>query len=151
LDYFRPGIDLSKAIEEVSLFNVNLQGLLLKNHGLVLWGEDLNMLYEKLIRFEEGLGNLFPLRDEILDEIHAQSLEGYLENRYLTPDHAVFGPSLKELSFNDAGNWLGDLRYALEKALSCVETYEDLIFLSNNEVEALRNRDDEKLRQGLNT
>jgi len=151
LDYFRPGIELSRATEEICESQWRLQGLLLKNHGLVIWGEDIKNLYEQLIEFEAQLGNLFPIQIEVLEEIRRQSLKQYLNNRYLTPDHAVFGNKFEDLSIHNKTNWISDLRFALEKALACIEINEEILFLSEFEVEALRNWEAEKLRQGMNT
>lgn len=151
LCYFRPGIELSKAMEEICRSQRELQGLILRNHGLVIWGEDIGSIYEKLIDFEARLATLFPVQVEVLEEIRRQSLKQYLNDRYLTPDHAVFGHKFEELSIHDDANWLSDLRYALEKALACIEVHEEISFISELEVVALRNWEAEKLRQGMNT
>lgn len=151
LCYFRPGIELSKAIDEICKSQKELQGLILKNHGLVIWGEDIGKIYERLIVLEGRLASLFPVQVEVLAEIRRQSLKQYLNDKYLTPDHVVFGHKFEELSIHDDTNWLSELRYALEKALACIEIHEEIGFISELEVEGLRNWEAEKLRQGMNT
>lgn len=153
LDYFRPGIELARATEEICASQRGLQGLLLKNHGLVIWGEDLKSLYESLIEFEALLSKLFPVQIEVFEKIRYQSLKQYLNGRYLTPDHAVFGHTFDDLSINNKTNWLNDLQGALERALACieVEVNEEICFLSELEVETLRNWEAEIFRKGMNT
>ena len=150
VDYFRPGIDLSNALEAATSGKTGMKGSLLKNHGLVLWGDDLQNLYENLLIFEEELLKMYPINDEILQKIKSQSLNKYLNHQYLTPDHAVFGPSIDRLTTADKENWLSDLNYALEKAVACVESLEIMNFISFKEVNALQNWDSEKLRLGMN-
>lgn len=150
VDYYRPGIDLSNALNVVTTSKTGLKGSLLKNHGLVLWGEDLHELYETLLNFEEQLLEMYPINDEVLQKIKSQSLKQYLNNQYLTPDHAVFGPSMDKLATTDKESWLKDLNYALEKSVACVESIDIINFINLDEVNALQNWDSEKLRLGMN-
>ena len=150
VDYYRPGIDLSNALNIVTTSKTGLKGSLLKNHGLVLWGEDLQELYETLLNFEEQLLEMYPINDEVLQKIKSQSLKQYLNNQYLTPDHAVFGPSMDKLATTDKESWLNDLNYALEKSVACVESIDIINFINLDEVNALQNWDSEKLRLGMN-
>jgi rhamnose utilization protein RhaD (predicted bifunctional aldolase and dehydrogenase) len=150
VDYYRPGIDLSNALHVVTTSKTGLKGSLLKNHGLVLWGEDLQELYETLLNFEEQLLEMYPINDEVLQKIKSQSLKHYLNNQYLTPDHAVFGPSMDKLATTDKESWLNDLNYALEKSVACVESIDIINFINLDEVNALQKWDSEKLRLGMN-
>ncbi len=153
LDYCRPGIELARATEEICATQRGLQGLLLKNHGLVIWGEDLKSLYESLIEFEALLSKLFPVQIEVLEKIRHQPLKHFLNSRYLTPDHAVFGYKFEDLSIYNKTDWFNDLKCALEKALACIEgeLNEEICFLSELEVETLRNWEAEAFRKGMNT
>jgi rhamnose utilization protein RhaD (predicted bifunctional aldolase and dehydrogenase) len=150
VDYFRPGFELSSALQSVIGNKEGLRGALLRNHGLVLWGEDLENLYETLLNFEKELSIMFPADIERLNKINSHSLEQYINHQYLTPDHAVFGPSMTKLSKLDNTSWLNDLKYAIEKAVSCVESVEIMNFISHDEVHELQNWESEKLRQGMN-
>lgn len=151
IDYFRPGLELSRALQSVIGNRGGFRGALLRNHGLVLWGEDLENLHETLLNFERELSIMFPTNNGILSEIKSHSLEQYINNRYLTPDHAVFGPSMTKLSDLDNTSWLNDLKFAIEKAVSCVESVEMLNFINHDEVNELQNWESEKLRQGMNS
>ncbi len=150
VDYFRPGLVLSSALQSGIGNKEGLRGALLRNHGLVLWGEDLENLYETLLNFEKELSIMFPADIERLNKINSHSLEQYINHQYLTPDHAVFGPSMTKLSKLDNTSWLNDLKYAIEKAVSCVESVEIMNFISHDEVHELQNWESEKLRQGMN-
>ena len=150
IDYFRPGLELSSALQSGIGNKEGLRGALLRNHGLVLWGEDLENLYETLLNFEKELSMMFPADIERLNKISSHSLEQYINHQYLTPDHAVFGPSMTKLSKLDNTSWLNDLKYAIEKAVSCVESVEIMNFISHDEVHELQNWESEKLRQGMN-
>jgi rhamnose utilization protein RhaD (predicted bifunctional aldolase and dehydrogenase) len=150
VDYFRPGLVLSSALQSVIGNKEGLRGALLRNHGLVLWGEDLENLYETLLNFEKESSIMFPADIERLNKIRSHSLEQYLNHQYLTPDHAVFGPSMTKLSKLDNTSWLNDLKYAIEKAVSCVESVEMMNFINHDEVNELQNWESEKLRQGMN-
>jgi len=150
VDYFRPGLELSSALQSVIGNEKDFKGALLRNHGLVIWGEDLENLYETLLNFEKELSIMFPADIERLNKINSHSLEQYINHQYLTPDHAVFGPSMTKLSKLDNTSWLNDLKYAIEKAVSCVESVEIMNFISHDEVHELQNWESEKLRQGMN-
>lgn len=150
VDYYRPGFELSNALKEVNTGKTGMKGSLLRNHGLVLWGENLEELYETLLNFEEQLLELYPINVEVLQKIKYQSLKQYLNNQYLTPDHAVFGPSMDKLATTDKESWLNDLNYALETSVACVESIDNINFINLEEVNALQNWDSEKLRLGMN-
>jgi rhamnose utilization protein RhaD (predicted bifunctional aldolase and dehydrogenase) len=150
VNYFRPGLELSNAIQSSIGNEEHLKGALLRNHGLVLWGEDLEVLYETLLNFEKEVSIMFPTDINVLNVIRSDSLDKYLSHQYLTPDHAVFGPSMTKLSDFDNTSWLNDLKYAIEKAAACVESIEMMNFITHNEVSELQNWESEKIRQRMN-
>jgi rhamnose utilization protein RhaD (predicted bifunctional aldolase and dehydrogenase) len=125
--------------------------LILKNHGIVLWGNEITEIYRDLMEIETKLANLLPINGEILAKIRENSLEAYLIERFLTPDHAVFGPSMNSPVRNSTDDWLSHLRASLEKAISCISDFEMIEFLDDEEVESLQNWEAEKARRGMNT
>jgi rhamnose utilization protein RhaD (predicted bifunctional aldolase and dehydrogenase) len=151
LDYYRPGKSLSNAIFSFLENSSVNKGLILKNHGIVLWGNEIRDIYRDLIEIETKLANLFPINSNILAKIRENSLEAYLDKRFLTPDHAVFGPSMNTSVKNSTDDWLSHLRTSLEKAISCILDYEMIQFLDDEEVKSLQNWEAEKIRRGMNT
>lgn len=151
IEYARPGIALSKKIQEALDVQDSLKGVLLKNHGLVLWGENLEDLYDFLLDFEKKVCRQFPVIEEVSFRIKNMNLFNYLGNRFLTPDHAVFGNDMKLQSLLDEKNWIGDLRYALETSLARIGIDEELSYLSDSEAKELQDWEWEKLRRTLNT
>jgi rhamnose utilization protein RhaD (predicted bifunctional aldolase and dehydrogenase) len=151
LDYYRPGKSLSNAIFSFLENSSVNRGLILKNHGIVLWGNEITEIYRDLMEIETKLANLLPINGEILAKIRENSLEAYLIERFLTPDHAVFGPSMNAPVRNSTDDWLSHLRASLEKAISCISDFEMIKFLDDEEVESLQNWEAEKARRGMNT
>ena len=151
VEYVRPGISLAKKIQEVTRERKELTGVLLKNHGLVLWGEDMEVLYEKLLEFERSINERFPINTELLNEIRKMGISQYLRNRHLTPDHAVFASDLNNHSSSNKDNWLLDFKYALENSLSRLGSIENLDYLNEKEVCELQNWEMERARKVMNT
>jgi len=63
IPYARMGFDLAKAVFEVSRKNVGCKGVVMRHHGLIVWGEDPRGVYDKIIdvitKAEEFLSRKF--------------------------------------------------------------------------------------------
>jgi ribulose-5-phosphate 4-epimerase/fuculose-1-phosphate aldolase len=149
LEYHRPGKDLAESIKNND-YRINVRGLLLANHGLVLWGNDILQLWNLLVEIEAGLDQLFPINNDLLDKIKLVTLRSYLDEKHLTPDHAVFDAAMSETSHPATLNWLIELRNALEIAVAKISQVEEIKFISNKESSFLQQWESEKLRQKLN-
>lgn len=150
IEYYRPGkklaVQLIKRDRELS----NSHGVLLLNHGLVLWGENIHEIYLRLINFEKGLESIYPTNYDLLDHIRRVSLESYLNEKYLTPDHAVFADEMASINKTKTKSWLNDLRWALEIAVAKIENFKDINFLTKLESQFLKNWTSEISRKKLN-
>jgi len=149
LDYYRPGKDLAVAIQSKN-YRTNVRGLLIANHGLVLWGDDILELWNLLVEIEAGLDHLYPTNNDLLDKIKSMTLRNYLDEKHLTPDHAVFDAAMSETSHPATLNWLIELRNALEIAVAKISQVEEIKFISNEESSFLHQWESEKLRQKMN-
>lgn len=149
LDYHRPGKDLAESIKSNS-YGINIRGLLLANHGLVLWGDDILGLWNLLVEIEAGLDQLFPVNNNLLDKIKSVTLRNYLSEKHLTPDHAVFDTAMSQTSNPEDLDWLIELRNALEISVAKISRVEDIKFISNEESSFLQQWESEKLRQKMN-
>ena len=149
LDYHRPGKDLAESIKSNS-YEINVRGLLLANHGLVLWGDDILGLCNLLVEIEAGLDQLFPVNNDLLDKIKSVTLRNYLSEKHLTPDHAVFDSAMSQTSNSENLDWLIELRNALEISVAKISRVEDIKFISNEESRFLQQWESEKLRQKMN-
>jgi rhamnose utilization protein RhaD (predicted bifunctional aldolase and dehydrogenase) len=149
LEYHRPGEKLANVILHKN-YNPEVQGLLLANHGLVLWGEDIFDLWQLLIEIERELDELYPTNMHLLEKIKSETLVKYLNERHLTPDHAVFDNAMSQTSFPETLLWLLELRNALEISVSKISRVDDVQFISNEESVFLKQWDAEKLRLKMN-
>jgi hypothetical protein len=149
LDYYRPGKDLAESIQRNN-YRFNVQGLLLANHGLVLWGDDILELWNLLVEIEVGLDHLHPTNNDLLDKIKAVTLRNYLDEKHLTPDHAVFDSAMSQASLPEKLDWLIELRNALEISVAKISRVEDIKFISIEESSFLQQWESEKLRQKMN-
>jgi ribulose-5-phosphate 4-epimerase/fuculose-1-phosphate aldolase len=149
LDYYRPGKDLAESIQRNN-YRFNVQGLLLANHGLVLWGDDILELWNLLVEIEVGLDHLHPTNNDLLDKIKAITLRNYLDEKHLTPDHAVFDSAMSQASLPEKLDWLIELRNALEISVAKISRVEDIKFISIEESSFLQQWESEKLRQKMN-
>ena len=149
LDYYRPGKDLAESIQSNN-YGINVRGLLLANHGLVLWGDDILELWNLLVEIEVGLDHLYPTNNDLLDKIKLITLRNYLDEKHLTPDHAVFDSAMSQASLPEKLDWLIELRNALEISVAKISRVEDIKFISIKESSFLQQWESEKLRQKMN-
>ncbi len=149
LEYHRPGENLANAIQSKN-YNLAVKGLLLANHGLVLWGEDIFDLWQLLIEIEAELDEMYPTNIDLLEKIKSETLIKYLGKRHLTPDHAVFDAAMSQTSFPETLLWLIELRNALEISVAKISRVEDIQFISDEESIFLKQWEAEKLRQKMN-
>lgn len=149
LDYYRPGKDLAESIQSND-YRINVRGLLLANHGLVLWGDDILELWNLLVEIEARLDQLFPVNNDLLDKIKSVTLRNYLNEKHLTPDHAVFDSAMSQTYLPETLDWLIELRNALEISVAKIPRVEDIKFISNEESSFLQQWEPEKLRQKMN-
>jgi rhamnose utilization protein RhaD (predicted bifunctional aldolase and dehydrogenase) len=149
LEYHRPGEKLANVIQNKN-YSVDVKGLLLANHGLVLWGEDIFDLWHLLIEIEEELDELYPTNIHLLEKIKSETLIKYLNKRHLTPDHAVFDAAMSQTNLPETLHWLLELRNALEISVAKISRVEDVQFISNEESIFLKQWEAEKLRQKMN-
>ena len=149
LEYHRPGENLAKSIQNKN-YNVSVRGLLLANHGLVLWGDDILELWNLLIEIEAGLDHIYPTNNDLLDKIKSVTLMKYLGEKHLTPDHAVFDAAMSQTYVPETLDWLRELRNALEISVAKISRVEDIQFISNEESRFLQQWEAEKLRQKMN-
>jgi ribulose-5-phosphate 4-epimerase/fuculose-1-phosphate aldolase len=150
LEYHRPGENLANAIQSKN-YNVGVKGLLLANHGLVLWGEDIFDLWHLLIEIEAELDEMYPTNIDLLEKIKSETLIKYLSKKHLTPDHAVFDVAMSQSSFSENLLWLIELRNALEISVAKISRVEDIQFISDEESIFLKQWEAEKLRQKMNS
>jgi ribulose-5-phosphate 4-epimerase/fuculose-1-phosphate aldolase len=149
LGYHRPGKDLAESIKNND-YRINVRGLLLANHGLVLWGNDILELWNLLVEMEAGLDKLFPVNNDLLHKVKSVTLRGYLGEKHLTPDHAVFDSAMSQTYLPETLDWLIELRNALEISVAKISQVEEIKFISNEESSFLQQWESEKRRQKLN-
>ena len=136
--------ELAQLIKEDNNFQ-NVRGSLLRNHGLIVWGENLENLYTSILDFEKEVE--FMMRAES----SRKSLNDLPKDCFLTPDHAVFSEAMIKKENSSKHTWLSDLEWALNYSLSLTNDLGDIDFLSFQEVNSLVNWDSEKHRIKLNT
>ncbi|MFM7623944.1 MAG: class II aldolase/adducin family protein, partial [Actinomycetota bacterium] len=58
LPYIKPGESLATRVLSLIEVEPDLRGVLLQNHGLVVWGEDFSSLYDELVLVERSIQEL---------------------------------------------------------------------------------------------
>ncbi len=150
IPYLRPGKELASGIESHLDPKKALDGFILQNHGIVVWGEDLAKIYDLLLNFEARVTTMFPVIEENLQECMKSGLNNYLAGNYVTPDHAVFSKELDNPSLSGNPKWIGDLHDALCKSISLIDDKASLKYLSSEEALGLQNWEAEKFRRKQN-
>ena len=109
VDYFKPGIDLARAVQTKINKNAKSQIIILKNHGILIGAPSLQIGYDLLLEFEEqnDFKNRFKENDDI-PIINIMGIQNYIPikctkdisndnyicetlcQKILTPDQAVF-------------------------------------------------------------
>ena len=151
VEYVRPGKDLAKKVQTNFKSNSKNNGVILRNHGIVFWGENLMETYKILLKFEETSFKEFSIKEDIFKICYENGIERFIGKKYVTPDHAVFAKELANLGLASNPNWIEDLNLALCKSISMVAHREDITFLEDDEVIGLQNWDAEKYRRTQNT
>lgn len=147
LPYITPGEGLANAIVRARKNCGAIKGFILQNHGLVLWGESIEEVYEDLLTIELMLSQDL----SILPMVTPTNLElqQHLSNfKYLTPDHAVFDDLIEKTLLDNVDSWLKDLCWALWASTSSLKaeqchllSWEESTFLQTWEKEKWRRND----------
>jgi ribulose-5-phosphate 4-epimerase/fuculose-1-phosphate aldolase len=147
IKYQKPGIDLAKRIREVLDDKKHLM-IILQNHGLIVWGNSLSDLKLNLDRSERILIELYDKlsvqNDTSLGFYDFKSITGYL-----TPDHVTFSEQINENQqeeINLRKEWISDMIWAMNQALNKISKETEIKYLSEFEIEELKNWKDEKYR-----
>jgi ribulose-5-phosphate 4-epimerase/fuculose-1-phosphate aldolase len=151
IPYARPGRELAKSIKDFVDTSVH-DFAILKNHGLVVWGESVGEAEKKLYQFESHFQKLTEYSKFQLKAAGQALTVGNL-NKYLTPDHAVFldATTLSQMSQSQSlPRWLGDMFNQLAIVLASSSDSKNLSWLSEEEVCALRSWESEKKRKEIN-
>jgi rhamnose utilization protein RhaD (predicted bifunctional aldolase and dehydrogenase) len=149
--YLRPGTALADGVRNIVDASIHDYAIL-KNHGLVVWGQSIDDVWSKLNHFESEFKGLIHYSEEDLIEARQVLMTGSLHS-YLTPDHAVFldESTLEKLTLESSGpNWLIEMYEQLCMVLASCLKSKNLSWLEKEEVIALRNWDLEKMRRGVN-
>jgi rhamnose utilization protein RhaD (predicted bifunctional aldolase and dehydrogenase) len=152
IPYYRPGELLAEAVSD--LVNTSMHDFaLLLNHGLIVWGNTVEEVQQRILRFENEFKKIVTYSESALSEAKKLLLDGNLD-KYLTPDHAVFLDSrtlesIEELDFEP--KWLREMYDQLSKVLASSLPSSNLSWLAKEEVVALQNWDAEKLRKATNS
>ena len=152
IPYFRPGDLLGEAIS--NLVNTSRHDFaILKNHGLIVWGNSVEEVQQQILRFENEFKKIVKFSDSSLSEARNLLRVGDT-NRYLTPDHAVFLDSrtlesIEKLDFQP--KWICEMYDQLSKVLASSLHSSELSWLDKEEVLALQNWDAEKMRKESNS
>lgn len=152
IPYCRPGESLAGAIS--NFVNTSRHDFaLLKNHGLIVWGNSVEEVQQRILRFENEFKKIVTYSDSALSEARNLLRTGDI-CRYLTPDHAVFLDSktlesIEALDFEP--KWIREMYDQLSKVLASSINSSKLSWLEMEEVWALQNWDAEKSRKESNS
>lgn len=130
--YAKPGSVLADQIinsPDIDKFD----GVLLRNHGLIVWGSDAWETYKKLQNIELTLMEAAILYKS--EENGTYSLESIGNGVAFTPDHAVFLSQVWNASRDDG--WVFEMRNCINSALKLIPTHLDVSTLSNQEIDEL--------------
>lgn len=146
IDYVSPGKELATHILRERENNPDIEGILLGNHGLVVWGQEFEGLYSQLLEIENDMCNLLkidPARKNLPPEM-AIRLE---KVGFITPDHVVFAELIREKHKKKESLWTEKLLWALSLSLSAIPESDTPKTLSAFEIELLLSWSEEKYRQ----
>lgn len=144
LPYVKPGENLGRQVLQLIEKDPLLQGTVLKNHGIVLWGDELESLYQSLLKIEEAF--YMELGIDPNGEVSSE-LRTLLRNvGFLTPDHAVFGDLLYSQNHHHH-SWISDLEWCLALALGSIKVDETIDSLNQQEIIELISWDLERARK----
>lgn len=144
VEYARPGAELALEIEKSMGMIHYKSGAILRNHGLLCWGDDIEEVYGKVLEIESAIAEFLNIESARVEKNSAESLP---VEKFITPDHAVFSKSIK----NKKSGWLVDLDWAIKKALDKIPPGREVAYLSDEEVYSLVNWEAEQARIEMNT
>ena len=138
------------ATRVLSLIEVepDLRGVLLQNHGLVVWGEDFSSLYDELVIVERSIQELLQI-DTNLGEVSKEMLTNLERGGFLTPDHVVFSHLINSRPSRGLHTWVENLVWCLSLALHSVRDDETVSSLTQQQANELLQWDLEKERQRI--
>lgn len=145
--YLKPGENLGKKIGQLIQQDRQLQGALLKNHGIVVWGEEFKTAYEALLIIEEQICK--ELEVDVSTSVSREDINCLSKFGFLTPDHAVFSSLIGSKDLQPRNLWIEDVVWCLALALKTIREDEDVESLSKEDVEDLLNWDLERERQRI--
>lgn len=145
--YWKPGEQLGTQIKRLIEENPGLQGALLKNHGIVLWGEELKILYETLLSIEREICKALEI--DTSTDISHEDFEKLKGVGFLTPDHAVFSSLISSKDLQPRNMWIKDLVWCLALAVKSIRKGEEVESLNPKDVEELVNWDLEEERKRI--
>jgi len=147
VEYLKPGENLGIQIGQLIQQNQQLQGALLKNHGIVVWGEEFQITYEALLNIEEEICK--ELGIDTSTTVSHEDIDFLNRFAFLTPDHAVFSSLIGSENLQPRNLWIKDVVWCLVLALKSIREGEDVESLNEKDVEELLNWDLEKHRQRI--
>jgi len=143
IDYAKPGYEIYKLIKS-KIQRENTNTILLKNHGIIFLGNSAHEVLDKLVNFESYFNKLLPEKINLRKEILNLGVTQYLNNGFLTPDHAVFYHSRNESM--KLRNISEQIEEALVRILSKIPNFNLISFLNSKDVMELLDWDLEKNR-----
>jgi rhamnose utilization protein RhaD (predicted bifunctional aldolase and dehydrogenase) len=147
IPYKTPGSQLDEAVRTKIDFKIH-EGAILRNHGLLVWGETADECKFKIMNIENLFVNWKILGFE--SEIHFQSSQPIsLGQKFLTPDHAVFFPNGSQMGRvkSEKDLWLEDFENALAESVRRIPDKTLICFLDTDEVYKLQNLESEIKRR----
>lgn len=149
LSYKKPGVELAKMVGRIKELS-KIKIILLQNHGLILFGETIEELEEKINYFDQVIQAMYSSA-----AIRESNTRNKLEKigGYLTPDHVTFAPYFDQKVISESSNnmpWIIDFKWALQKSLNHVPSTELLNFLKMEDVKQLSSWKAEKYRIAKN-
>ena len=143
VQYQKPGLELARDLARKDTSKTN--GAILQNHGMVIWADNLEDCYDRLIEYEE---KLLGLANEIKgnQETFKISLEELSKGPFLTPDHAVFS----EQDSRNMPAWETEALGVLQAAVQMIPGSCRITELAPEAVMELVNWDEETYRKKMN-
>lgn len=147
IEYVKPGKELGIKILKLIEREPQIQGAILQNHGIVLWGREIKHVYKSLIKIEDRICRSLGINT---NTIFSKEMRDLLkETGLLTPDHAVFSHLIYSTSSSQENQWIEDLIWCLALAVKSIKKNEEIQILNQREVDELLNWDLEKKRQEI--
>lgn len=148
IKYVTPGKKLANLIVLERAKNPGLNGVVLGNHGLVVWGQEFESLYNMLIAIENDMCQLLGI-DTSRKKLPSELIMRLAKVGFLTPDHVVFADQIKKHMHQGINLWTKDLHWALSLSLSAIPETERPKILQTREIESLLSWSEEKFRRDV--